>query len=233
MEIPWLDTDQLSFPDVNLALEEPNGLLAVGGDLSSKRLLSAYQAGVFPWYEEGQPIMWWAPNPRCVLFPSQVHVSRSMRKLLRSSQFEIRCDTAFASVIEQCSAPRSYSAGTWITKAMKAAYIDLHRQGIAHSIEVWENDRLRGGLYGLSIGRVFFGESMFSEVANASKLALIGLCGQLEQWGYPIIDCQVDNPHLRSMGAQLLPRHKFTEYLARFATGGGQAQPWQISWSYS
>ncbi len=233
MEIPWLDTEQLSFPDINLALQEPNGLLAVGGDLSGERLVSAYQAGVFPWYEEGQPILWWSPNPRCVLFPSRVHISRSMRKLMRTDRFEIRCDTAFADVIERCAAPRSYTDGTWITSAMKAAYIDLHNQGIAHSIEVWENNELQGGLYGLAIGRVFFGESMFSRVASASKLALVSLCRQLEQWDYPIIDCQVDNPHLRSMGAEMLPRQQFAEYLARFATGGGQEQPWRISWGYS
>ncbi len=233
MEIPWLDTEQFSFPNINTALDEPNGLLAVGGDLSSERLICAYQAGVFPWYEEGQPLMWWSPNPRCVLFPSRVHISRSMRRLLRADRYDIRCDTAFSAVIEQCSAPRSYTDGTWITTAMKQAYVDLHNQGIAHSIEVWENDQLQGGLYGLAIGRVFFGESMFSNVANASKLALVSLCRQLEQWGYPIIDCQVDNPHLRSMGAEMLARDQFADYLSRFATGGGQDEPWQISWSYS
>lgn len=233
MEIPWLDTEQLCFPDVDLALDEPNGLLAVGGDLSSKRLLSAYQAGVFPWYEEGQPILWWSPDPRCVLFPSRVHVSRSMRKLQRSNRFEVRCDTAFASVIEHCSGPRTYTDSTWITEAMKASYIDLHTQGIAHSIEVWEDNELLGGLYGLAIGRVFFGESMFSRAANASKLALLSLCTQLQQWGYPIIDCQVDNPHLRSMGAELIPRKRFSQYLARFTTGGGQDESWRISWGYS
>lgn len=233
MEIPWLDTEQFGFPSLDTALDNPNGLLAVGGDLSSQRLLSAYRSGVFPWYEEGQPLLWWSPDPRCVLFPSRVHVSRSMRKLLRSRRFHVRCDTAFSAVIDQCAAPRSYTDGTWITTAMKDAYIELHEQGVAHSIEVWENDELQGGLYGLAIGRVFFGESMFSRVANASKLALVSLCGQLEQWGYPIIDCQVDNPHLRSMGAEMLPRQQFAEYLARFATGSGQDEPWQILWSFS
>ncbi|MFK7732134.1 MAG: leucyl/phenylalanyl-tRNA--protein transferase, partial [Pseudomonadales bacterium] len=158
MEIPWLDTEQFSFPSLDNALEEPNGLLAVGGDLSSERLLSAYRCGVFPWYEEGQPLLWWSPSPRCVLFPPKVHISRSMRKLLLADRFEVRCDTAFRSVIEQCSAPRSYTDGTWITQSMKEAYIRLHEQGVAHSVEVWENDQLQGGLYGLAIGQVFFGE---------------------------------------------------------------------------
>lgn len=233
MEIPWLDTEQFGFPSLENALEEPNGLLAVGGDLSSQRLMHAYQAGIFPWYEEGQPLLWWSPDPRCVLFPSRVHLSRSLRKLLRSNDFDIRCDTAFSAVVEQCSAPRSYTDGTWITAAMKEAYTKLHEEGVAHSIEVWQNDQLQGGLYGLAIGRVFFGESMFSRVANASKLALASLCGQLEQWEYQLIDCQVENPHLMSMGAEMLPRQQFAEYLSRFATGGGQEQPWQISWSYS
>lgn len=233
MEIPWLDTDQFGFPNLENALEEPNGLLAVGGDLSSQRLMNAYRAGIFPWYEEGQPLLWWSPNPRCVLFPSRVHISRSLRKLLRANNFDIRCDTAFSAVIDLCSAPRSNTDVTWITPAMKAAYTKLHEQGVAHSIEVWQNDQLQGGLYGLAIGRVFFGESMFSTVANASKLALVSLCGQLEQWDYQLIDCQVENPHLMSMGAEMLPRRQFAEYLARFSTGGGQEEPWRISWSYS
>ena len=198
-----------SFPDVELALTHPNGLLAVGGDLHPKRLLCAYRRGIFPWYSEGQPILWWSPDPRSVLRPDTFVPSRSLRKTLRRGVFSIRVDTEFTTVIRACAAPRRGQPETWITSAMIDAYCELHDLGFARSIECWSEDEIVGGLYGISIGRVFFGESMFSLVSDASKVALSHLC----KMGYAFIDCQLPSAHLTSLGAFDMPRRDFTAQL--------------------
>lgn len=207
----WLEpeSDPAQFPDPVHALEEPNGLLAVGGDLSPARLLNAYRQGIFPWYSDGQPILWWSPNPRAVLFPERFKASRSLRKTLRKRLFRVTLDTAFGAVIEACSEPRSDAAGTWITEEMKQAYLQLHHIGFAHSVECWEGDALVGGLYGVSMGKVFFGESMFSRRTDASKIGFAHLVEQLKEWGFSLIDCQVHSGHLASLGAEDVPREAF------------------------
>ena len=202
------------FPDPATAETDPDGLLAVGGDLSPERLLNAYRQGVFPWYSEGQPLLWWSPDPRMVLFPPRLHLSRSLRKLLRQGRFHITFDQAFSSVVEACAAPRDGDGGTWITGEMKQAYIDLHRLGHAHSVEAWQEGELVGGLYGIQLGAIFFGESMFSRVSNASKVAFVHLVRTLERLGCPLIDCQVYTTHLESLGACPIPRARFLELLA-------------------
>jgi leucyl/phenylalanyl-tRNA--protein transferase len=201
------------FPDPDSALDVPDGLLAWGGDLHPRRLRNAYRQGIFPWYSDGQPILWWNPARRCVLFPGQVHVSRRLRRLLRQQRFEVTADTAFAEVIAACARSRGDESGTWITQDMREAYTRLHFEGLAHSIEVWDQGRLAGGLYGIVLGGVFFGESMFSAVSNASKVALVTLCRQLESHGYGLLDCQLSHPHLLSMGAVEIPRQRFLELL--------------------
>ena len=202
-----------AFPDVEFALTEPDGLLAAGGDLSSERLITAYRHGIFPWYEEGQPILWWSPDPRCVLWPDKLHVSRRLRQQLRNSDAELRFNTAFGDVIERCSGKRRSQQGTWITADMKLAYLRLHDQGWAHSIEVWDDNELAGGLYGLCIGKVFFGESMFSARPNTSKMAMLGLTTHMQAAGMQLIDCQVVSRHLVTMGAELIPRAEFSALL--------------------
>jgi len=211
----WLepDSDPAHFPDPHYALVEPDGLLAVGGDLSPARLLNAYRQGIFPWYSDGQPILWWSPNPRAVLFPEHLKVSRSLRKTLRKRPFRVSLDTAFDAVIEACSEPREDQEGTWITEEMKQAYIHLHRIGFAHSAECWEGDTLVGGLYGVSLGKVFFGESMFTRRSDASKIAFAHLVEQLKAWNFGLIDCQVHTSHLASLGAEDIPRERFLELL--------------------
>lgn len=211
----WLDedSDPARFPDPGYALQEPDGLLAVGGDLSPARLLNAYRQGIFPWYSEGQPILWWSPNPRSVLFPDTFKISRSLRKTLRKRLFSVTLDTAFNDVIEACSEPRPDQDGTWITNEMKQAYIQLHRIGFAHSVEVWEGDELVGGLYGVSLGKVFFGESMFTRRSDASKVGFTYLIEQLKSWGFGLIDCQVHTSHLSSLGAEDIPRESFLDLL--------------------
>ncbi len=211
--LPQLERDELWFPAVDSALKEPNGLLAFGGDLRPERILAAYRRGIFPWYQDDQPILWWSPDPRTVLFPNQIHISRSMRKLLRSDRFSVRMDTDFAGVMQGCAEITKRRDGTWITSAMQNAYCKLHELGYAHSIEVWRDEKLVGGLYGIALGAVFFGESMFSGEENASKIALIRLCQQLRAWGFAVIDCQVSNPHLHSMGASTIARAEFVELL--------------------
>ena len=206
----WLDDNQPElFPDVSLALREPDGLLAVGGDLSVQRLLAAYRQGIFPWYSEDQPVLWWSPDPRLVLTPEQLIISRSLRKTIRKDQFTVTFDKAFAHVIHECSAPRNYTHETWITNDMKQAYIKLHEAGHAHSVECWRDDKLVGGLYGIAIGKVFFGESMFSRVTDASKVAFAFLVKHLQHWKYKMIDCQVYSEHLASLGAENISREKF------------------------
>lgn len=215
--LPQLDWDELWFPPVEEALDDPNGLLAFGGDLSPERLLLAYDNGIFPWYQDDQPILWWSPDPRGVLFPDQIHISRTMRKVLGSNQFVVQMDTAFLDVMRGCAELTPKRDGTWITPTMQRAYCELHRLGHAHSIEVWERNQLVGGLYGVARGGVFFGESMFSRVQNASKVALIRLCQQLQQWGFAVIDCQLSSDHLRTMGARTLPRPAFVQLLKQHA----------------
>ncbi len=213
----WLepDSDPARFPDPGYALDEPNGLLAVGGDLSPARLLNAYRQGIFPWYSDGQPILWWSPAPRTVLFPDRLKVRRSLQKRLRNGGFQISFDRAFGEVIEACSESRHDQDGTWITEAMKQAYTTLHHLGFAHSVEVWQDGKLVGGLYGVSMGKVFFGESMFSRERDASKVALVALVKKLHAWGFALIDCQVGSEHLFSLGAEAILREDFLHRLDR------------------
>ena len=214
--LTWLQRDDLSFPPLEKAMREPNGLLAAGGDLSPERLLAAYRHGCFPWYQDGQPLLWWSPDPRTVLYPEELHVSRSLRKKLRQGSFDITFDRAFRDVIEGCAGPRSYADGTWITTPMQEAYIKLHQLGIAHSIEVWQDERLVGGLYGLAMGRLFFGESMFSRTTDASKAGFVTLVERLRDWGFKLIDCQMPTQHLASFGARTITRRTFAETLTRY-----------------
>lgn len=213
LTLPQLDWDNLWFPAVEQALDEPNGLLAFGGDLRPERILAAYRHGIFPWYQDDQPILWWSPDPRAVLFPEQIHISRSMHKVLQTNAFTVRMDTDFAGVMRGCAEICDRRSGTWITAAMRNAYCKLHEQGYAHSMEVWREGNLVGGLYGIALGAVFFGESMFSREENASKVALIRLCQQLQHWGFAVIDCQVSNSHLHSMGACTIARSSFLKLL--------------------
>lgn len=206
-------TNQLIFPNTEQALRNPNGLLAAGGDLSSPRLLEAYRHGIFPWFSQGEPILWWSPDPRMVLNTNEIKISRSLAKILRRDDYEVSFDTAFEQVMRACSAPRRNQPGTWIVDEMISAYIGLHRTGYAHSVEVRINGQLAGGLYGVAIGRMFYGESMFSTISNASKIALAHLCRQLERWGFKLIDCQMNTAHLASMGAREIPRSEFITLL--------------------
>ena len=199
-----------------LALRSPNGLLAIGGDLSLSRLLRAYERGIFPWYQDPQPVLWWSPDPRTVLFPDELKISRSLRKAIRKSEYRISADSDFRQVLAGCAAPRKKDTGSWITTAMRAAYTELHRAGYAHSVEVWNQDGdLVGGLYGVALGQVFFGESMFSKESNASKMALAATLRILAEKGYRMIDCQVRSEHLVSLGARDIPRLDFEKYLAQ------------------
>lgn len=214
--LTWLQRDSLDFPPLAKAMREPNGLLAAGGDLSAARLVQAYRHGCFPWFQDGQPILWWSPDPRTVLFPDELHVSRSLGKVLRQQRYRVTFDQDFTAVIRACAAPRSYTDGTWITTTMQSAYIELHEQGIAHSVEVWQGDELVGGLYGLAMGRLFFGESMFSRADNASKVGFVTLVSKLQEWGFTLIDCQMPTQHLHSFGARAISRASFAEYLQRY-----------------
>lgn len=223
-----------SFPDVRLALDEPDGLLAVGGDLNPARLAAAYRKGIFPWYNDEQPILWWSPNPRAVLFPGDLKISRSLRKTLRKTllnkKFTVTFDQAFAEVIDACSQPRKQDndPGTWITAEMKQAYQQLHEQGLAHSVECWRDGKLVGGLYGVAIGQVFFGESMFSRQTDASKVAFVTLVQQLSRWGFALIDCQVQSRHLESLGAKSIDRERFTRLLDEHCDKPGHSGLWKI-----
>jgi leucyl/phenylalanyl-tRNA---protein transferase len=206
--IAWLGADT-PFPPLGAAQKEPNGLLAVGGDLSPRRLLDAYRRGIFPWYSEGDPILWWSPDPRMVLFPDELRVTRSLAKTLRNKPHEVRFDTAFAAVMRGCAAPRPGQGGTWIGPEMRAAYRKLHDLGYAHSVETWIDGELAGGLYGVAIGGAFFGESMFTRTRDASKMALVGLVHRLATEGFGLIDCQMHTTHLESLGAREIPRTEF------------------------
>lgn len=213
--LTWLQRDSLTFPPLDKALRQPNGLLAAGGDLTAERLVQAYRHGCFPWYQDGQPILWWSPDPRTVLFPEELHVSRSLRKCLNQGRYQVTFDRNFAAVIQACAGPRSYTDGTWITGSMQAAYLQLHKRGIAHSVEVWRDGELVGGLYGLAMGRLFFGESMFSRADNASKVGFVTLVERLRHWGFVLIDCQMPTEHLHSFGARAIARTVFAQHLAR------------------
>ena len=201
------------FPPLDAA--SPEGLLAIGGDLCPDRILSAYRKGIFPWFSGDQPILWWSPNPRAVLLPSKIRISRSLKKNIRNRGFRITTDQAFVDVVKECAKDREQQKGTWITTEMRDAYTALHSRGHAHSVETWQNGELVGGLYGISIGKAFFGESMFARVTDSSKTALVGLSTLLTNWEYHFIDCQVRSSHLDSLGAKCIPRNQFSKMLER------------------
>jgi leucyl/phenylalanyl-tRNA--protein transferase len=228
MQLPVLDPLQPNqdFPPIETALSNPDGLLAVGGCLSSQRLINAYQQGIFPWYSSGEPILWWSPDPRLVLFPENLNVSRSLKKTMRKGHFTVTYDQAFAQVMQYCASPREKETGTWISEDIFQAYVRLHQQGIAHSCEVWMEGELVGGLYGIAIGQVFFGESMFHKKTDASKIAFCSLTHQLSEWGYKLIDCQVHTDHLCSLGAEEIDRQAFSDLLNQYCL----VQPNDSAW---
>lgn len=228
LRLPWLDQGP-DFPPVASALAEPDGLLAAGGDLSASRLLEAYRHGIFPWYGPEQPILWWSPDPRLVLRPSNIRISRSMDKVLRNRSYEVRFDTEFERVVRACAAPRDEDGGTWISEDMIVAYRALHELGFAHSVETWVDEQLVGGLYGINIGRMFYGESMFSRVADASKIALVHLCQVLKQHDYPLIDCQMQTAHLQRMGGETMPRAQFCQEVAELVLQPSIIKSWDFS----
>ncbi len=220
INIPWLNLGNTLFPSPHLALEEPDGLLALGGDLSPERILAAYHQGIFPWFNPGDPIMWWSPNPRTVIYPPNLHISKSLRKILNKGTYQVTFDHCFKDVMRACAAPRTYADGTWISEDIIAGYSALHKQGYAHSVEVWQingsEQELVGGLYGMALGQVFFGESMFSRADNASKVGFACLVQQLVAWNFQIIDCQVASEHLFSLGATEISREAFQQHLINF-----------------
>lgn len=215
IRLHWLDPrdPQQPFPPAHLAMRDPNGLLAIGGDLSVERLIRAYSYGIFPWYNPDEPILWWSPDPRAILLPTDLHVSHSLDRSVRRADYAVSLDLAFPLVLAECSGPRARGHGTWLGAEMREAYAQLHALGYAHSVEVWRNGELIGGLYGVALGRVFFGESMFSRASDASKLALFWLSRQLIAWDFGLIDCQVGSPHLRSLGATEVSRERFLSML--------------------
>ena len=221
------DNPQQAFPPLSTALKDPNGLLAMGGCLSPQRIINAYQQGIFPCYNPDEPILWWSPDPRLVVFPEHLQVSRSLTKTLRKQAFEIVYDRAFSQVMRECAAPRDNHAGTWISEQMIAAYKALHQLGVAHSFEAWQGDELVGGLYGLGIGQVFFGESMFHRKTDASKVVFVHLVRQLSAWGYRLIDCQVSSAHLLSLGAEEISRNSFKQLLDQLCQQPVSNQAWQ------
>jgi leucyl/phenylalanyl-tRNA--protein transferase len=223
--IPWLGVDD-PFPPVEEALREPNGLLAAGGDLSVPRLIDAYAHGIFPWFSDGDPLLWWSPDPRMVLMTDELHVSRSLGRLLRSSPYVVTFDRAFRDVVAGCAGPRAHGEGTWITSEMAAAYERLAERGYAHSVEVWAADELAGGLYGVALGRMFYGESMFSRRTGASKVALAHLVEHLGPRGVEMIDCQMSTAHLASLGAREMPRAEFLRRLGVLARQPPIPSPW-------
>lgn len=224
--IPWLNRDT-PFPPLEYAMEQPNGLLAVGGDLSPTRLLDAYRRGIFPWYSAGDPILWWSPDPRMILAPHELRVTRSLDKVLRNRPYEVRFDTAFDAVIRACAEPRQGQGGTWITDEIRAAYNQLHVMGYAHSIETWIDGKLAGGLYGVAIGRMFYGESMFARERDASKIAFVHLVRDLAARSFGMIDCQMHTEHLASLGARLVPRGEFLQALRELVDFAAPVGPWQ------
>jgi leucyl/phenylalanyl-tRNA--protein transferase len=225
--IPWLGPHD-PFPPVSRALREPNGLLAAGKTLSVPTLLEAYSLGLFPWFNEDEPVLWWSPDPRMVLTPAHLHVSTSLGRRLRKGGFEVRADSAFDAVMRACAAPRGGQPGTWITRRMIDAYVRLHEAGHAHSVETWVDGTLVGGLYGVAIGRAFFGESMFATMTDASKIAFVHLVRQLERWEFGLIDCQMKTSHLASLGAREIPRATFVREIARLTKQPGPTGRWQL-----
>ena len=224
----WLDPHdpEAPFPDVEFALREPDGLLAIGGDLSPRRLIRAYRQGIFPWYSEDQPILWWSPDPRSVLYLHALKITRSLRKTLNQNIYSVTLNKAFQQVIKYCAAPRRSGGGTWLTAEMMEAYCHLHDLGYAHSVESWYQGELVGGLYGLSLGKVFFGESMFARRNDASKVAFVRLVEHLRQWNYEFIDCQVASAHLGSLGACAIPRREFIDSLNRYCDIPSPRETW-------
>lgn len=214
------------FPALETALQEPNGLLAAGGDLSEWRLLEAYRRGIFPWYSEGEPILWWSPDPRLVFDTAHMHVPRRLRRELKQCTWTLRADTCFVEVMRACASPRAGQRGTWISQAMLAAYTRLHEHGYAHSVEVFDGEQLVGGIYGVAVGRMFFGESMFSRANNGSKVALLGLAALLREWGWPLIDAQVASDHLFTLGGIELPRRDFADRIARLTALPDREERW-------
>ena len=224
--IPWLDGDD-PFPPVDMALADPNGLLAAGADLSPSRLLDAYARGIFPWFSDGDPPLWWSPDPRMVLFPEELHVARSLRRVVRSGRSTVTFDRAFRDVMLGCAEPRTHQRGTWITAPMIDAYTTLARLGHAHSVESWQDGELAGGLYGVAVGRMFFGESMFARRTDASKVAFVALARQLQRWGFGLIDCQMSTAHLASLGAREIARDAFVAQVSRLV----ELTPVPVPWS--
>ncbi len=227
--IPRMFQGESCFPPVDTALAHPNGLLAKGGDLSLPRLLDAYRHGIFPWFNPGEPILWWSPDPRMALVPGEIRVSRSLARRLRNAGFEVRVDTAFVEVMRGCAEPRRGETGTWISPVMVAAYARLFDAGYAHSVETWHAGRLVGGLYGVAIGRMFYGESMFSRMPDASKVALVQLARQLHAWDFGLIDCQMETPHLARMGARPMPRAAFVARLEELVDLPHRPGPWTFN----
>ncbi len=223
----WLTPDSF-FPPLETALVKPNGLLAAGGDLSPERLIEAYHSGIFPWFNANETILWWSPDPRMVLFPSELRISRSLNKILRNSNYEVRVDSAFSQVIQACAEPRKGQSGTWIHSDMVSAYTVLHEMGLAHSIETWVGGELVGGLYGIAQGKMFFGESMFSRTHDASKIAFVHLVKQLERWNFKMIDCQMKTAHLASFGAREIPRKEFSQKLKELVNYSNQIKKWKF-----
>ncbi len=223
----WLTPDSF-FPPLETALVKPNGLLAAGGDLSPERLIEAYRSGIFPWFNANETILWWSPDPRMVLFPSELRISRSLNKILRNSNYEVRVDSAFSQVIQACAEPRKGQSGTWIHSDMVSAYTVLHEMGLAHSVETWVGGELVGGLYGIAQGKMFFGESMFSRIHDASKIAFVHLVKQLERWNFKMIDCQMKTTHLASFGAREIPRKEFSQKLKELVNYSNQIEKWQF-----
>lgn len=216
------------FPPLENALASPNGLLAAGSDLSASRLLSAYRNGIFPWFNENEPILWWSPDPRMVLFPDELKISRSLSKLIRKNNYTIQTDRHFVEVMQACAAPRKDQQGTWIHPEMIDAYSELHQLGLAHSVETWIDGELAGGLYGIALDKVFFGESMFSRLPNASKIAFAYLVRQLSEWQFAVIDCQVRTAHLASLGAREIPRAIFRQLLERHIQNVAYGEKWNF-----
>jgi leucyl/phenylalanyl-tRNA--protein transferase len=225
--IPWLGDDD-PLPPVAQALRRPNGLLAAGGGLSVARLVEAYSRGCFPWFSDGEPVLWWSPDPRMVLVPGELHVPRSLLRRLRRGDLTVTADVAFTDVMAGCAEPRDDAGGTWITAEMMAAYLALHEAGHAHSIEAWQDGLLVGGLYGVSLGRAFFGESMFTRVPDASKVALVTLVAQLRRWEFGLIDCQMKTEHLARFGAREIPRASFVGQLEALVARETPPGPWQV-----
>lgn len=225
--IPWLGPRD-PFPPVTAALRDPNGLLAAGADLSPARLLDAYARGIFPWSSDDEPLLWWSPDPRMVLWLRALHVSRSLGRVLRSARYRVTLDTAFRGVMAGCAAPRRDGDGTWITQGMMEVYARLAALGHAHSVEAWAGPELAGGLYGVALGRMFFGESMFSRRPDASKVALVTLARQLDRWGFELVDCQMSTPHLASLGARETPRAEFLRHVGRLVRLPAVPAPWVL-----